>query len=55
MKMRWIFLMAALLASGCVKKKTTKENLKPIQRDTGLLPEEDQDDLPEAFIAPPES
>jgi len=48
MKMRWVFLMAALLTSACIKKKTTKEGWKPVQRDTGLLPEEDLEGLPES-------
>lgn len=48
MKMRWLFLIAALFASACVKKKATKEELQPVQRDTGILSEEDLEGLPES-------
>ena len=39
-------LLILLLLGGCVKKKKVEE-LKPVERDTGLITEEDLEELPE--------
>ena len=42
--MRWLLIL--LLCGACIKKKPTEE-LKPVERDTGLITEEDLEGLPE--------
>ena len=46
--MRWLFLLAAIFSSACAVKKSKTEVVKPIDRDTGILVEEDLEALPES-------
>jgi hypothetical protein len=46
--MRWLFLLAAIATSACVTKRAKTNTLQTIERDTGILLEEDLEGLPES-------